>query len=200
MFKLFRFSPICIAISLSAFSFGVSAQQAPGSTKPSSAQTVTPKLSYQPFENMFELPAGVLQNLALETKQKELLDKAHIARRQLWSAMRNARLEEYAALTKALDKDTFDPKEVIALRKKIRLNADKRMDEVQTVWLDFWESLNPGQRKSLVAYMKQQHENNANLSKIRASQESAANLLQATQEKAAQASQEKGLNPPAQSK
>jgi len=208
MFKPFRLGHFFIAMSLSVFSFGAIAQQVSPATKPPSAQTVTPKLSYQPFENMFELPAPVLQALALETKQNELLDKAFIARRQLWSAMRNARLEEYAALTKALDKETFDPKEVIALRKKIRANADKRMDDVQSVWLDFWESLNAGQRQTLVAYMKQQHAQNATLSKARGAQERAANLEQATQEralqvkqeKALQAAQEKAANPPAQSK
>ena len=185
MFKLFRLSHVVVAMSLSVFSLAVTAQQSSPATQSAPAQTVTPKLPFQPFENMFELPAGVLQALGLETKQKELLDKAYMARRQLWSAMRNARLEEYAALTKALDKDTFDPKEVIALRKKIRANADKRMDEVQGVWLEFWESLNPGQRKTLVAYMKQQHIHNANLSKTRAAQERASNLEQATQESAA---------------
>ena len=175
MFKLFRLSPLCIAISLSVFSFGVCAQSSSVTTTQQPVETVANKLPYQPFDHMFELPAGVLQALALDTKQREMLDRAHIARRQLWSAMRKARLEEYAALTKALDKDTFDPKEVISLRKKIRANADKRMDEVQGVWLDFWEALNPGQRKTLVAYMKQQHVNNANLSQQRAAQEKAAN-------------------------
>ncbi len=159
---------------LFVFSAGVFAQQSTPSLNQVPAQAATPKLPAQPFDNMFELPAGVLQALALETKQKELLDKAHMARRQLWSAMRNARLEEYAALTKALDKDNFDPKEVISIRKKIRAAADKRMDEVQGVWLDFWDSLNAPQRKTLVQYMKQQHVNNATLSRQRAAQEKAA--------------------------
>lgn len=175
MLNTFRLRQLCIAIGLSALSVGVSAQQVNPDARSSPEQVVATKLPYQPFENMFELPAGVLQALALDTKQKELLDKAHMARRQLWSAMRKARQEEYAALTKALDKDTFDPKEVIALRKKIRANADKRMDDVQGVWLDFWESLNSAQRKTLVAYMKQQHASNARLSQQRAAQEKAAN-------------------------
>lgn len=170
-----RLSQLFIAIGLSALSLGVIAQQTSPYNKSPTQQVEATKLPYQPIENMFELPAGVLQALALDTKQKELLDKAHMARRQLWSAMRKARQDEYAALTKALDKDTFDPKEVIALRKKIRANADKRMDDVQGVWLDFWESLNPAQRKTLVAYMKQQHANNARLSLQRAAQERAAN-------------------------
>ena len=160
---------------LFVFSAGVCAQQPTPSANQIPAQAATPKLPAQPFDNMFELPAGVLQALALDPKQKELLDKAHMARRQLWSAMRNARLEEYAALTKALDKDYFEPKEVISIRKKIRAAADKRMDEVQGVWLDFWDSLNVSQRKTLVQYMKQQHVNNATLSRQRAAQERAAN-------------------------
>ena len=190
-----RLSHVCLTIGLSIWTLGALAQvSSPGLSQPASqsapqpasppatqtrsqstAQTPTPKLPYQPFENMFELPAGVLQALELETKQKELLDKAHIARRQLWSAMRNARMQEYAALTKELDKDNFDPKEVISIRKKIRAAADKRMDEVQSVWMDFWESLNATQRKTLVNYMKQQHINNAKLSQQRDSLERAAN-------------------------
>lgn len=182
-----RLSLVCLTVGLSVFNLSVLAQtSSPSVSQPAAqsraqtsaqttAQTPTPKLPYQPFENMFELPAGVLQALALETKQKELLDKAHIARRQLWSAMRNARTQEYAALTKELDKDNFDPKEVISIRKKIRAAADKRMDEVQAVWMDFWESLNVTQRKTLVSYMKQQHINNAKLSQQRDAQERAAN-------------------------
>ncbi len=192
MGKLFRLSHFCVAIVMSTVSFGLAAQQVNPATTKATPEPVTPKLPYQPIENMFELPAGVLQSLSLEAKQKELLDKAHIARRQLWSAMRKARLDEYAALTKALDKDVFDPKEVISLRKKIRAAADKRMDDVQSVWMDFWESLNPVQRKTLVAYMKQQHVQNANISKVRAAKDA--------EERAARAAQEKAANSPAQSK
>jgi hypothetical protein len=190
-----RLSHVCLTIGLSILTLGALAQvSSPGLSQPvpqsasqsalqpatqsrsqTAAQAPTPKLPYQPFESMFELPAGVLQALALETKQKELLDKAHIARRQLWSAMRNARMQEYAALTKELNKDNFDPKEVISIRKKIRTAADKRMDEVQSVWMDFWESLDATQRKTLVSYMKQQHINNAKLSQQRDSLERAAN-------------------------
>ncbi len=175
MVKLLRLSHLYISIGLSAFTVSLNAQQVEPAAAKTTAEAVTPKLPYQPIDNMFELPAGVLQSLALETKQKELLDKAHIARRQLWSAMRKARQDEYATLTKELDKDTFDPKDVISLRKKIRAAADKRMDEVQGVWMDFWESLNPVQRKTLVTYMKQQHINNAKLSQKRDAQERAAN-------------------------
>jgi len=173
-FNRFCFSSVLLIAALSVSS-GVLAQQPNPTATQTPPQATAQKLPAQPFDHMFELPAGVLQALALETKQKELLDKAHMARRQLWSAMRNARLEEYAALSKALDKDPFDPKEVISLRKKIRLAADKRMDEVQEVWMDFWESLSVGQRKTLVNYMKQQHVNNATLSRQRAAQEKAAN-------------------------
>jgi len=169
------FGRLLLIAALSVFSSGVLAQQPNPAVTQSPPHAPAQKLPAQPFDHMFELPAGVLQALALETKQKELLDKAHMARRQLWSAMRNARMEEYAALTKALDKDTFDPKEVISLRKKIRTAADKRMDEVQGGWMDFWESLNGNQRKTLVNYMKQQHANNATLSRQRAAQEKAAN-------------------------
>ena len=174
MIKFIRVGYLCVAFSLSVFSLTAHAQQ-PTPTALPSRELPAQKLPSQPFDNMFELPADLLQSLSLNAKQKELLDKAHFARRQLWSAMRKARLEEYAALTKALDKDEFDPKEVISLRKKIRANAEKRMDEVQSVWLDFWESLNSAQRKTLVEYMKQQHIKNAQLSQQRAAQERAAN-------------------------
>lgn len=183
-----RFHPIWIALCLQTLTVSAVAQTtAPTATQSatksatvSQESKVVPKLLSQPFDHMFELPAPVLQTLSLTTKQKELLDQAHMSRRQLWSAMRNARMQEYAALTKSLEQETFDPKEVIALRKKIRATVDKRIDEVQGVWLDFWEALNPGQRKSLVGYMKQQHMNNAVLSQKRAAEERAANPLPIT--------------------
>lgn len=169
-----NFAWICLSFFIASFNTTSHAQ--PGGSAPSNPTRPAPvqKLPSQPFDNMFELPPPLLLELELSTKQTELLDDAHLARRQLWSAMRNARSEEYVALTKALEKEPFDPKEVIALRKKIRATSDKRMDDVQSVWLKFWESLNPSQRKILVAYMKQQHVNGALLSKQRAAQEKAA--------------------------
>ncbi len=111
----------------------------------------------QSLNPLLALPEALIQALELSPKQQAMLDEVYLARRQMWSALRNARKAEYAAMSKELEKDKFDPREVIAIRKKIRLAADKRLDEVQAGWLGFWDTLSADQSKRLVAYMKQQH-------------------------------------------
>lgn len=141
---------VCLALSISA----ATAQTVNTPASPSASKSAEVE---KPFNPMLALPDTLVRALALTPKQQTLLDEAHIARRQMWSALRNARQAEYAAMTKELDKDKFDPREVITMRKKIRQAADKRLDEVQSVWLTFWDSLTPEQSKRLVTYMKEQH-------------------------------------------
>ena len=74
-----------------------------------------------------------------------------------WNTNRVARQAEYAALTKELSTDKFDPRDVIALRKKTRAKIDAGFDDVQASWLAFWDVLNPAQRKLLIDYMRNQH-------------------------------------------
>ena len=128
----------------------------------SSAQTASGNATAQPVVKSAadwagQLPAELLAQLALNKEQQEKLDAAQIARRQLWSANRRERQNEYELVAKELEKDNFDPRAIINARKKIRQAADARMDDVQKSWLAFWDSLNEAQRKSLVAYMKSQH-------------------------------------------
>jgi hypothetical protein len=75
----------------------------------------------------------------------------------MWNTNRLARQAEYAALTKELSTDKFDPRDVIALRKKTRAKIDAGFDEVQSSWLAFWDVLNAAQRKILIGYMRDQH-------------------------------------------
>ena len=93
----------------------------------------------------------------LDSAQKAKLDAAHEARRKMWNTNRVARQAEYAALTKELSTDKFDPRDVIALRKKTRAKIDAGFDEVQATWLAFWDVLNAAQRKILIGYMRDQH-------------------------------------------
>jgi uncharacterized membrane protein len=128
----------------------------------------TPKPAVTPAEvspnPLLALPEALVQALELLPKQQAMLDEVYLARRQMWSALRNARQAEYAAMTKELEKEKFDPREVIAIRKKIRQAADKRLDEVQAGWLAFWDTLSAEQSKRLVQYMKQQHLQQGNAS------------------------------------
>jgi hypothetical protein len=75
----------------------------------------------------------------------------------MWNTNRLARQAEYAAITKELSTDKFDPREVIALRKKTRAKIDAGFEEVQASWLAFWDVLNAAQRKILIGYMRDQH-------------------------------------------
>ncbi len=137
--------------------FSISAVMAQTSGTPANSRVTKSAEVEKPFNPLLALPDALVQSLALTPKQQKLLDDAHIARRQMWSALRNARQAEYAAMTKELEKEKFDPREVIAIRKKIRQAADKRLDEVQSGWLAFWDTLTPEQSKRLVTYMKEQH-------------------------------------------
>ena len=126
------------------------------------AQTVTPKAPAAAAQanttpSMGEIPPALIAQLALTAEQKARLDAAHDARRIMWSANRKSRLAEYSGLTELLNKNAFDPREAVALRKKTRAMMDARIDAVQEKWLAFWDTLNEGQRKVLVAYMKEQH-------------------------------------------
>lgn len=104
-----------------------------------------------------QLAPELLAQLSLSKDQETKLDAAQIARHSMWVANRRARQSEYQLIAKELDDDKFDPRDIIKLRKKIRQDADKRMDDVQNAWLEFWDSLNDPQRKLLVSYIKSQH-------------------------------------------
>ena len=126
------------------------------------AQTAAPKAPAAASQastpsSLGEIPAAVIAQLELNPAQKQKLDAAHDARRTMWSANRKSRQAEYAGLTELLNNKAFDPREAVALRKKTRAAIDARFDAVQEKWLAFWDALNEGQKKVLVAYMKEQH-------------------------------------------
>ena len=104
-----------------------------------------------------QLPPELLAQLSLTKDQENKLDAAQIARHSMWVANRRERQKEYQLIAKELEADKFEPRDIIKLRKTIRQDADKRMDDVQNAWLEFWDGLNESQRKLLVSYMKTQH-------------------------------------------
>lgn len=144
----------------------------------SQAQTQAPKPPAANQSNaptaMGEIPATVIAQLQLSQEQKLKLDAALDARRIMWSANRKSRQAEYAGLTELLNKNAFDPREAVVLRKKTRAAMDARIDAVQEKWLVFWDVLNEGQRKVLVAYMKEQHIKQGTASQARGNAKAAA--------------------------
>jgi hypothetical protein len=144
----------------------------------SQAQTQAPKPPAATQPNapsaMGEIPAAVIAQLQLSPEQKVKLDAAHDARRIMWSANRKSRQAEYSGLTELLNKNAFEPHEAVALRKKTRAAMDARIDAVQEKWLLFWDVLNDGQRKVLVAYMREQHIKQGTASQARGSAKVAA--------------------------
>ena len=142
-------------------------QQAPKAPAAAANQSTAPT-------GMGEIPAAVVAQLELNPEQKAKLDAAHDARRIMWSSNRKSRQAEYAGLTELLNKNNFDPREAVALRKKTRAAIDARFDAVQEKWLAFWDALNEGQRKVLVAYMRDQHIKQGRASEARGKTKSAA--------------------------
>ena len=121
------------------------------------APAEAPSASPLAVESFGRLPDYLIEGMVLDAAQRAKLDAAHDARRKMWSTNRAARQAEYAALTKELSTDKFDPRDVIALRKKTRAKVDAGFDEVQASWLAFWDALNAPQRKILIGYMRDQH-------------------------------------------
>ena len=130
-----------------------SSQHSGGSVAPSTAPSASPLV----VDSMGRLPDALIEGLVLDAAQLAKLNAAHEARSKMWNTNRVARQAEYAALTKELSTDKFDPREVIAVRKKTRAKLDAGFDDVQASWLVFWDALNAAQRKMLIGYMRDQH-------------------------------------------
>lgn len=151
-----------------------SSQPAPATVAPATAPSASPLA----VESYGRLPDSLIEGLVLDPAQKAKLDAAHEARRKMWNTNRVARRAEYAALTKELSTDKFDPREVIALRKKTRAKIDAGFDEVQATWLEFWDVLNAAQRKILIGYMRDQHAVQGKTSAAASAERSAARAQQ----------------------
>jgi hypothetical protein len=142
------------------------------------APVATTNTAPQVVETFGRLPDYLIEGLVLDAGQRAKLDAAHEARRKMWNTNRVARQAEYAALTQELSTDKFDPRDVIALRKKTRVKIDAGFDEVQASWLAFWDALNAAQRKILVGYMRDQHAVQGKASAAASAERSAARAKQ----------------------
>jgi len=151
--------------------------QSIGNSAPPMAEAIAPPA---PIESFGRLPDVVIESLKLDASQRAKLDAAHEARRKMWNTNRLVRQAEYAALTKELSNDKFDPREVIALRKKTRAKVDAGFDDVQGSWLTFWDLLNPAQRNTLIVYMREQHTLQGQASAAASAQRAAARAKQQT--------------------
>jgi len=182
---------ILIILSLLLASFAASAQNSPlmlrssnqlnqSSQRPGAeaAPVAAPSSAPLTGNSMGRLPDALIEGMVLDAAQKAKLEAAHEARRKMWNVNRNARQAEYAELTKELATDKFDPREVIAFRKKTRLKIDAGFDEVQASWLTFWDALNAPQRKILIGYMRDQHAVQGKASAAASAERSAARAKQ----------------------
>jgi hypothetical protein len=151
-------------------------QPAAAAVAPSGAPSASPLA----VESFGRLPDSLIDGLVLDPAQKAKLDAAHEARRKMWTTNRAARQAEYAALTQELSTDKFDPRDVIALRKKTRAKIDAGFDEVQATWLAFWDALNAPQRKILIGYMRDQHAVQGKASAVASAERAAARAKQQT--------------------
>ena len=109
-------------------------------------------------------PELLIREMALSAEQQTQLDAAQNSRKAMWAANRVTKQNEYDALSKEMGKgNAFDPRVVIAMRKTARAEMETRMDNVQALWLQFWDALNPKQRSTLLSYMLAQHERHGKL-------------------------------------
>jgi len=158
-----------------------SSNQLNQSSQPAAAPAApagSPNASPLAIESFGRLPDSVIDGLVLDSAQKAKLEAAHEARRKMWNTNRVARQAEYAALTQELSTDKFDPRDVIALRKKTRAKIDAGFEEVQASWLVFWDALNTPQRKILIGYMRDQHAVQGKASAAASAERSAARAKQ----------------------
>ena len=168
--RCFDLRSLLTLLSLLLLSFCASAQNGPLMLRSSNqlnqssqragaevAPAASPSVAPLAVESFGRLPDYLIEGMVLDAAQRAKLDAAHEARRKMWNTNRVARQAEYAALTKELSTDKFDPRDVIALRKKTRAKIDAGFDEVQASWLAFWDALNPAQHKILIGYMREQH-------------------------------------------
>ena len=151
-----------------------SSQHTGGAVAPAAAPGASPLA----VESFGRLPDSLIEGLVLDAGQRAKLDAAHEARRKMWNTNRVARQAEYAALTQELSTDKFDPRDVIALRKKTRAKIDAGFEDVQASWLAFWDVLNPAQRKILIGYMRDQHAVQGKASAAASAERSAARAKQ----------------------
>ncbi len=101
----------------------------------------------------------LMTDLALTPAQRARVDVAQEARKKMWADNQVTRLAEYDELAKELKRGAeFDPHVVIDMRKQARAEMASRMDAVQDLWLEFWDSLDTKQREKMVDYMVKQHE------------------------------------------
>ena len=101
----------------------------------------------------------LMTDLALTPAQRARVSVAEEARKKMWADNQVTRLAEYDELAKELKRGAeFDPHVVIDMRKLARAEMASRMDAVQDLWLEFWDSLDTKQREKMVDYMVKQHE------------------------------------------
>jgi uncharacterized membrane protein len=153
---LFSVSQVCAqAVNDSTVgSSTTSANSTPNASSKQSPSEITPK-GVDPVGG--PLPKKVVDQLGLTPEQKNQLDGALSARKDLQAANRLTRDTAYKSLTDQLASDEFDPRVVIQQRQQARLAMDARSDAVQQKWLVFWDGLSQTQRNTLVQYMREQH-------------------------------------------
>lgn len=161
-------------IALGAAAQGQSLGGSPGligAPQPGSPQIGAPGLSPAPSSTLERpaqpvdlgalgsFPEPLMNELVLTPAQRAKLDEAQTARKKMWADNQVSRKAEYDELAKELDRGVdFDPHAVIAMRKAARTEMQTRMDAVQDLWLEFWDTLDKKQRGKMVDYMIAQHE------------------------------------------
>jgi len=104
---------------------------------------------------MGNLPASLVEQLALTDKQKVALMDAQTAASAMKASGKQMREAHRASMGKTATQDSFDPRAMIEQQNKMRESMQANREAVQKKWLSFWDSLSKEQQAKVADYMKQ---------------------------------------------
>lgn len=104
---------------------------------------------------MGNLPASLVEQLALTDKQKVAWMDAQTAASAMKDAGKQMRDVHREAMSKSAAQDAFDPRAMIEQQNKMRESMQANRDAVQKKWLSFWDGLSKDQQAKVSEFMKQ---------------------------------------------
>lgn len=96
-----------------------------------------------------------IDDLALTDTQKQLVQQARDAQKELWSSHRTDMQSQRAARVAALKDGKLDPRAALAAMNERRAKMIQSRDAMTEKWLAVWDSLDETQRGKVSAYLSE---------------------------------------------
>lgn len=109
-----------------------------------------------------QLPASLIEELALTDKQKVALLDAQTAAKGMQESRKQLRNAHRESIRQSANQESFDPRVMIEQQNKMRESMQASRDAVQKKWLSFWDGLSKEQQAKVSAFMKQKMTQRAN--------------------------------------